>query len=573
MPLFYIFAFQGYQNMEIQEFLEEFRSSENTKNSFCYGLGHHEPSSSFLFRYLISPNISVFLEGIGLSSIMSTNLGRRIKVSNDNSNTGFSFSMVGMIHCFADLNQKKIGFNKYRCEICGKVDCKKSIYYHIIEEHQEEISEELERQRKFLKDDKMYLKGMIGKLMFEGIVKKPKKQYYQIDNNNGNTIAPDLHIYDSDEESYEEDIDGFNEPDINDSPVGIKTDSPIEVYFDLKLSSSLTKFARKNDPSKNIKYDMPPNTLPQFNNLTAGEQLLLPIVDSYVQEHNENYHNLLDSFPEEEVKTKPKQNKRQKYPEMISYIENIPEQYREKIISNIAMQLISNYTVNYCNQTVRNTYQTKKKEIMKQIKEEKAKKQRDEEKQRLMAMRERKAEKINKITGNILESIIRVFIKSEIKEIYSIESESIAAENIQENNEDNSESEYNKVVVVSGFVLRRHLNSQFLLKTFGNLSFEIDSDGQPKIRFKCDGNRIQAVLFLSSIEEVRKALKINQVMIEYSTVYISRFENTNEPFELFTEQQILKSSTINSEVITKSCGKSSFIEMSPFCDFNMFYNK
>ena len=73
---------------------------------------------------------------------------------------------------------------------------------------------------------------------------------------------------------------------------------------------------------------------------------------------------------------------------------------------------------------------------MKQIKEEKAKKQRDEEKQRLMAMRERKAEKINKITGNILESIIRVFIKSEIKEIYSIESESIAAENIQENNEE-----------------------------------------------------------------------------------------------------------------------------------------
>ncbi|KAH0792473.1 hypothetical protein GPJ56_003650 [Histomonas meleagridis] len=566
----------------VQEFLEEFRFNNENRKIYCYGIGRHTTLAPFLFEYPIRSSAPLLLRGISPFSnfeVASSNTFKNFTIYHEDLNSdGYSTSLISMFYCYADMHTKRISPHSFSCTLCQQTGSKNHIISHILKDHQDQIKKQLEPYVDYVSDDKEFLKGMLTKLQFDAIIKRSSKPQFELHSIMGNTTAPSLDTLETDTDSYEEDDIEFESDDDDDigSYLGpqstnvSKRKSPIELLYKSEVSPALTLFAKAHDPNYHSFYE--PTTLDPFPVTMSSSQIIHPYVDSYLQ-YNDTFHgdvSLLDSFPEEE-ETKPKQTK-PKPPETVSYINIIPQNLRDKIISNIAKQLITSYATNNCGQNVRSIFQVKKKQIQKQLREEKAQRQRNEEKQRLMAMRERRKVKVEQMSEKLSNTIVNIYIRNVIKNIYL---EEVEAEDKNEN-EPNEEitnqlnTEYSNVVVVSNLVLQHQLNPTFLSKAFGNLNFQLEGESERKIRFRCCGNHVQALLFLASYEEVKKALASNPVMIEYSQAYLSRYEENNDDgMMLFTGQQVKMLSVKNPESIENDGGSSELTKINPCMDLDL----
>ena len=268
-----------------------------------------------------------------------------------------------------------------------------------------------------------------------------------------------------------------------------------------------------------------------------------------------------------DTNTNPNSSKHQKpktaRPKYISYIETIPEQYRNIIFSNISSQLINGIVKNLCPQLVRPILQKRKKEYEKKIKEERLQKQRDEERQKLEAMRKRKEIAIQNTSKNLVKSIIRSFIHSEIFSIFQEEIEKVKEETIPKTIKID-ENKAPPPVVLTGLFSRKHLNPTFLKGLFSGYNFVLDEKREPKILFRYNGNRYDALLYFSTNKDVMNALSRNPIQVDYTTaqIYLENDEIPNT-ITLFNNQKVLLSNSRNSEGIISEHGKSDYISMSP----------
>ncbi|OHT17440.1 hypothetical protein TRFO_12405 [Tritrichomonas foetus] len=270
------------------------------------------------------------------------------------------------------------------------------------------------------------------------------------------------------------------------------------------------------------------------------------------------------SFEDKDVRkpTPPK-----KIPKYVPYLESIPKEIRSIIISNLAKYFMRNYASSSCRQIVKPVLQTKKKQHQKKVREEKAQKAKNEEKMRLAAKRQRKESAIQKMSNDMVTPILRSFIRSEIEMIFKQEETAIkeskpAIEKIEQAEEIHKAP---PPVVLSGLTNRRHLDIQFLRDLFANYNFQLDEYGEPKIRFRFNGNRCEVLLYFATVQDVLMIVSQSPMNIEFVTVTLTpELEDAHQQLVSYAGQEVkIIPSSKYLDNFYEEKGQNGFISMCP----------
>ncbi|OHT16449.1 hypothetical protein TRFO_02713 [Tritrichomonas foetus] len=589
-----------------QTFLEEFKKRNPTTNPFYYGFGRRQPLSPFLFRVPTTPKPEIF-NGYWYYSPenYSSELLNKFNIKGDRLIPINKTAFVTLLKTAVELFIMRISPTQYKCTVCNHCSSQVEIFDHIVENHSSEITKYLEPHMNYIDDDTEYMTGMLTKLQFDSQISLPdcsplKKQQF------GLGFAAPVIDFGSDDDyddmyDYEEDNSPISFPPnpTHQTPSVSQEAShtkkmPDRITFKDEVKAPFSVFMKKHP--QNLPYITlfeidPPSKL---DNMPSPATLFMPFLDFYlkgptkVAPKTNNLH-LFDNFEEDEnnKQNNNKNSKRKsKQPEFVPFIQSIPENLRSVVISNIAKSLIKSYIINRCNQIIGPLLQQKKKILQKKLRDEKLTRARNEERQRLQAMRERRKARIDSLSGLVTEPIIRSFIRNEIATIYEEERQNHV--NFLESNNDELNGLSNHLsnlvsnnnvssngllvnsipVVVSGLAYRRQLCAQFLIDTFGNLNFVLDDNLQPKVRFRLKGNRIEALLYLASQNDINKALSMNPMIVDSCTLKLSVEEENESQLTLFTQQEInfipIMNSIKNVDKITTNGGQMVIKEMMPY---------
>lgn len=599
-------------NTLAQAFLEELRSYDSNENTFVYGFGRVEPRNPFLFRVSVSPRTDLFhmsyfpqfdkffpLAPFGMFGLKESPL--------------IPVTLITMYFCAAEQHVDRISATTYECDICGFQGKQQIVIDHMVDMHAEDLSKELKNHEKYLNDDTEFLTGMFTKLQFDLVIKHPKKEYQltRIRNQCGvNICAPIIEQYDEydssdDYNSSDEFADQESYPPIvEDTPtiVNIEThnstkeevmqvDQPknlpsqsvnlapqleekFQVTFNYKFSPPLTKYLSDHITSaRNKKYMIRQSVqrLQSMEQCNHANKLLADIFDLYGKKSTTNQQispaKLLDEFPEEEDQSQKKKQKAKPKPvepENIPYINSIPESIRDEVMKQIVKDYIAKFVINSCPQIIKPLLSNKRKKHLKRLREEKLIKARNEQEQKLSAMRKRKQEKIEQMSSLMVEPLIKRFLRKEIAHIF-IEEEKIYTAN-QKQNEDIIQKEASNdtphPVSVSG-LSQRQLNRKYLIDAFGGYNLAIDENGEPKIRFRYNGNMIEAILFFATYDDVRKALASSPYHLDYALVTLTLLNNDKvDSVSMYTGQPLfLSPTTKNIEQIYEENGKNCIVRI------------
>lgn len=272
-------------------------------------------------------------------------------------------------------------------------------------------------------------------------------------------------------------------------------------------------------------------------------------------------------FEQLSIKDPRKPTPPKKTPKYVPYIESIPSSIRSKIISNLARDFLKSYVSTTTLQIVKPLLQTKKKQHQKKMREEKAKRAKDEERMRLAAMRQRKDNAIQKISNDMVTPIIRSFIRSEIEKIFKEESiaikESLA--NTPKNDQNDEVIKTPQPVVLSGLTNRRHLSVQFLREKFAQFKFQLDENNEPKIRFRVNANRVEVLLYLANASDVNAICSQSPMQIEYVNVTLApETEDNSTVLQSYAQQELtIIPATRHLENFAEDKGRSGFVSMCP----------
>ena len=122
-------------------------------------------------------------------------------------------------------------------------------------------------------------------------------------------------------------------------------------------------------------------------------------------------------------------------------------------------------------------------------------------------------------------------------------------------------------IVVSGLALHRPLLRP-IHEYFTSYKFVIEN-GKPKIRYRYINNsNLQVLLYFKKEDDVRKAMKQNQLLLDSTLVTLSVEQQSNDQnqensLKLFNEKVFL-SKINNSNTITEYNGTSSLFSMNPY---------
>lgn len=209
--------------------------------------------------------------------------------------------------------------------------------------------------------------------------------------------------------------------------------SPI-IFYRGEKNAPLTHYVKKHRQNLSSRFDMDDENQ-DLDQIPPPATLFMPFLDFYLKSpqktnSKQNNLNLLDDLDLNDYQISNSNsnnnnnnnndnNKRKsKQPEMIPYIQTIPSSIRATIIANLAKKFISNWASSQCLQIVKPLFHAKKKLRQKKLRDEKLTKARNEERQKLEAMRERRKISIDIMSKKVAEPLIRSFIRHEIEEIY-----------------------------------------------------------------------------------------------------------------------------------------------------------
>lgn len=460
------------KSLSPQLFLEEFKKRDWKTNPFFYGFGRCHPVNPFLFKAPNSPTAELlchswwnFPDSSQISSPIMNSLGFK----NESSNAFEKNEYFSMFSSAAEIYSMKISPSQSKCTICNFSGSQDKVLNHIIENHSEEISKFLEPHIEYIDDDTEYMTGMLTKLQFDSEITIPnkfqdKKQQFGL-----SFTAPLIDAGESDSYMYDDDDDEYEEDEM---PTSSKQANPSSVSSRSKQSSSavptstasanasfaaagslpescsnpnsLTIFykGQKNAPFTHFVEKHPQNISARFttdigfdfDQIPPPAALFMPFLDFYFKNpvnpvSKQNNLNLLDSLDLNDYQTATSNNnnnnsnnndgnkRKPKQPEMISYIDTIPSSIRSTIISNLAKRFINDWASSQCLQIVKPLFQAKKKLRQKKLRDEKLTKARNEERQKIQAMRERRKVKIEAMSIKVAVPLIRSFMKSEIEVI------------------------------------------------------------------------------------------------------------------------------------------------------------
>lgn len=453
-----------------QIFLEDFKKRDLKTNPFFYGFGRYHPVNPFLFKAPKNPTTELFChqwwnfpENSQISSPIMNSLSFKNE-SSDNFNKNEYFTMFS---CAAEIYSMKISPSQSKCTICNFSGSQDKVLNHIIENHSEEISKFLEPHSEYIDDDTEYMTGMLTKLQFDSEITIPKKFQNKKQQFGLSFTAPVIdtgesdnsYMYDDDEDDYEEDEPPSNQN--NQSSVSsrqkqsLSTSSTSNITTNTSFTSNglfqdtnsrsptILYKGQKNAPFTHFVQKHPQNVSSRFTTEETLDMdqtpppatLFMPFLDFYFKSPantnpKQNNLNLLDSLDLNDYQIPDSNNnnnnnnnsnegnkRKSKQPEMIPYIETIPSSIRSTIISNLAKKFINEWASSQCLQIVKPLFQAKKKLRQKKLRDEKLTKARNEERQKIQAMRERRKIRIDAMSKLVAEPIIRSFMKKEIEEI------------------------------------------------------------------------------------------------------------------------------------------------------------
>ena len=203
------------------------------------------------------------------------------------------------------------------------------------------------------------------------------------------------------------------------------------------------------------------------------------------------------------------------------------------------------------------------------LREEKKIRVRNEGRKRVTEMRERRTARVNDLSEKMTQQIIRSFITSEIEEIFKEEMERVREEESKELPPADATESVPPIVAQGLMGNRRYLSRQYVIESFPGFRWACEENGEPKIRFRLNGNRIEVLLYLATNEDRRRVLLQGQMAVDYSTVTFSEVDEVVEEtaFKLYTGQRIyLMKSAKNVSLVTETEGSAGYVEMCPVLD-------
>jgi uncharacterized Rmd1/YagE family protein len=234
------------------------------------------------------------------------------------------------------------------------------------------------------------------------------------------------------------------------------------------------------------------------------------------------------------------------------------------VLAKVADTLAFDWARSACLSIVRPLLTTAKRQKQRRLKEEKAHKARIEEQQRMDAKRERRTAKIESLSTTLANHVIRSFVSDEIMRIF--ESESDVVETV--------ECDVGpRPIAVSGiFFPGRGVTGKQVYETFRGFKFQVDDSGEPKIRFRYNGNRSEILLFLETKDEVRRALAQGSVTCEFGQLQLALAEDlVGETITLYTGQQIMFGTSMrNAERVVVANGMDTAEGNCPLLDLKCF---
>ena len=554
-----------------QTFLENFKKRDKVDNVFYYGLGGVRPSSPFLLQISTKTKSEIFSgEWMKKQENFSSDLSNKFNFEGEAFSILSKKEFLTLIQSAAEVFSVRISPIQVKCTICNNRNSQSEIIDHIIERHSAELIKFLKPHIKFINDDSSYMHGLLTKLQFPSEISWPKKESPKqppsglgitppLINNPNSSIIDD----DSEEDS--------NDPVTHLSQMTPNDISDIKIMFKDSLNAPLTKFIKKRTQSVNL-FSKADNDYSQLRDcLLEPDKILEEFLNFYTGSPKVTNLHLIEHLEENNNNNKQSSNRNnrnvKKKPEFVPYIQSIPEKICPIIVSNIAQTLIKTYVEMQSLTLIRPLFQQKKKLLQKKRRDERFTQAKNEEKQKLKAMRERREKKIEYMSNIISQPFIRQFIKNEISQIFDEESMNPDIKKSQfktEEIENAHQNPSNNPIVISGLVYRRHLSAQFLFDTFSHLNIALDENSRPKIRFRRKGNRIEAILFLSSQNDIIKALEQNPYVCDSGTFNIFLDQEKDPQCVLYNEQEInIIPYVKHTETIQKGGGKNSVIEMNP----------
>ena len=519
-------------------FLEGFRRRGDESRSFFYGLEEIEPFSSLLFyrrnekgfEYALRESSFLFADDVDLG--LSVNLGD--EKLGESGRLEMVRDLKKAVFCAVEAHTRRVSVGKVQCCVCGKrVEVREKVA-HFMERHCDFLMSEIEANVQVLDEDNLDdMSGFFGKLGFGALVTRPTKLYLPWRENGAYISAPAIREVAESVADACEDVTftygGFSVPPLNrfmrvHKRVPPRDDEALDFDINQRAAEQLADGIFQSayvSGSKGVKAaerkteEPVPQTKPPW---TDAE------LDVNTAEVTKTVH---------PVKHQPK---------YIPYLETVPERVRGEVVRGLVRKFVETFVLNQCTQITRPMIQNRKKQHQKQMKEEKLRKARDEERQRTIEMRKRRQAAIERMSTVITNATIHSYIRQELSEIFSEELTLRAAE---ADNEENQEEASNiPPVVVSGLYFQRHLNRANICELFGQYSFAVDDDGSPKIRYRRNGNRIDVLLYLSSLRDVNQLLAQKSMVIDYIPVHFSLDDTpTDDTQTSFTGQEVRISAT------------------------------
>jgi hypothetical protein len=186
-------------------------------------------------------------------------------------------------------------------------------------------------------------------------------------------------------------------------------------------------------------------------------------------------------------------------------------------------------------------------------------------------MRQRRQRTIDRLSEDIAQPIMRAFIRAEIAAVFAEEAALVRDEGVVALDTGVSET---PIVVVSGLQGARQLSVQFLADQFSGYTFAVDEDKSPKIRFRSNGSRIDALLYLTRREDVQHLIGQKTMVIEHVAPKMtvgSEDEFLASSLKSFTGQCVVMSPNArNVEDFVSVKGTAAVVEMAPMCAMERF---
>jgi len=579
------------EDIPIEESVSGFfnRYRDHGYDDFRYGFGRNEPYSTFLFE--IQPNFDFPLFSsdwrVNHNDIPSNPyIDRKISKILANVPEIHKAAAITMLYATAETMIERISVNEWQCILCMESMPLEETIQHIIEFHCPQLLEKYNDQISILDDDSDNVNNMISKLQFDAAITQPSVCFPVTKFPEEFSAAPSFNMqrllnttnefnekFKGNSGKYDKYKRNLNEMPISPPIVSLLSKrgdaftklihcSPIPKDLNIQniqwAESLLTSLYNSFTVPFQAKITSIINDMPMIST-ESNEMIATAEIAPLPKQHipREASISALDELTKEEMLEKKKPKK--KPSKRIPFIETIPVDIRDSSIATSANLIINNYIRTNIVQLVDRVLQEKKKGL----RTEKAKRQREEEKQKLQAYKNRRQQVIDKFSQQIAQPIIHSFIYNEIAGIYEDEIKTTKRETIEIPSTGSTPSS----IVLTGTALFDPYYLKSLIEHITHAyHFIKDEDGNPKYRFRYTGDRLDLIMYLSSSYDCRNLLSQGQIFFDARALYVSRDNHENDNSKsvfTFDGNEVFLQNSINIQNRgANPIGKNDFIQMS-----------